>query len=84
MNIWNLATSLEQPISGSDGIQIDDGGSGLNRIKWSADGRRMAVAAGDKLHVLGVEEDFCKSKGDEESKVMSNLMSRGFIHGEME
>ena len=83
INLWNLAASLEQPISGSDGIQIDSD-SGLNRIQWSADGRRMAVASGDKLHVLGVEEELCKSKGDEDSKVMSNLMSRGLIQGDVE
>lgn len=86
LSLWNLATSLDQPVSGTDGIPIDNlaaGGDssrrGLNRLKWSADGRRMAVASGDKLHVLGVGEDIWKSKGDEESRVMNNLVSRGFI-----
>ena len=51
----------------------------LNRLKWSADGRRMAVASGDKMHVLGVGEDVWKTKGDEEGKVMNNLLSRGLI-----
>ena len=53
---------------------------GLNRLKWSADGRRMAVASGDKMHVLGVGEDVWKTRGDEEGKVMNNLLSRGLIH----
>mmetsp|Transcript_22859 Transcript_22859/g.47702 ORF Transcript_22859/g.47702 Transcript_22859/m.47702 type:complete len:819 (-) Transcript_22859:189-2645(-) len=87
LNIWNLATSLDQPISGTDGIPIDGGSAddsatsrqGLNRLQWSADGRRMAVASGDKLHVLGVGEDVWKSKGDEEGRVMHNLVSRGLI-----
>jgi len=91
VNIWNLATSLDQPISGTEGISIDDfsgadstiasssSRQGLNRLKWSADGRRMAVASGDKMHVLGVGEDVWKAKGDEESKVMNNLLSRGLI-----
>lgn len=39
----------------------------------------MAVASGDKLHVLGVSEDVWKSKGDEDGKVMHNLVSRGLI-----
>ena len=91
VNIWNLATSLDQPISGTEGISIDFSGAdaamassssrqGLNRLKWSADGRRMAVASGDKMHVLGVGEDVWKTKGDEEGKVMNNLLSRGLIH----
>ena len=97
LNLWNLATSLEQPISGSDGIQIDDnattssdtasipvGHQGLNRLKWSADGRRLAVASGDQLHVLGVGDELLKSKGDEESRIMNNLMSRGLIDGDVE
>jgi dynein intermediate chain len=94
VNIWNLATSLDQPISGTEGISIDNFSNnstdptsataaprqGLNRLKWSADGRRMAVASGDKMHVLGVSEDVWKSKGDEEGSVMNNLLSRGLIH----
>jgi dynein intermediate chain len=98
LNLWNLATSLDQPISGSDGIQLDDnpttsspdatpnpeGRNGLNRLKWSADGRRLAVASGDQLHVLGVGDDLWKSKGDEESRVMSNLTSRGLIQVDAE
>ena len=81
LNLWNLSTSLDQPISGSEGIRIDDSttSAGLNRIQWSADGRRMAVASGDQLHILGVGDDLWKSKGDEESRVLSNMISRGFI-----
>jgi len=92
LNIWNLATTLDQPISGTEGIPIHGGSSsgssgdatttsrpGLNRLQWSSDGRRMAVASGDKLHVLGVGEEVWKSKGDEEGRVMHNLVSRGLI-----
>ena len=97
--LWNLAASLDQPISGSDGIPIGNdtpttaptdstsvtaSRCGLNRLRWSADGRRMAVASGDQLHVLGVGDDLWKSKGDEESRVMSNMISRGFIQGDTE
>jgi dynein intermediate chain len=86
VNIWNLAASLDQPISGTEGVSIDDfavsssSRQGLNRLKWSGDGRRMAVASGDKMHVLSVGEDVWKSKGDEEGKLMNNLLSRGLIH----
>jgi len=87
VNIWNLASSLDQPVSGTEGIPIDNStagdssssSSGLNRLQWSADGRRMAVASGDKLHVLGVGEEAWKSKGDEEGRTMAQLRSRGLI-----
>lgn len=95
LNIWNLATAFDQPISGSEGIQIEDNivtlpadsvsvttGQGLNRLKWSADGRRLAVASGDQLHVLGVGEDLLKTKGDEENRVVNGLVARGFIDAE--
>ena len=96
INIWNLASTLDQPVSGTEGIPIDNSNSsstsggdstmssrqGLNRLQWSADGRRMAVASGDKLHVLGVGEEVWKSKGDEDGRVMHNLLSRGLIQEE--
>merc|ERR1711957_191288 len=92
LNIWNLAVTIDQPVSGTEGIHIDTNSDssgissessprrqGLNRLQWSLDGRRMAVAAGDKLHVLGVGEELWKSKGDEEGRVMHHLVSRGLI-----
>ena len=90
INIWNLASTLDQPVSGTEGISVDGGApddsssscQGLNRIQWSSDGRRLAVASGDKLHVLGVGEHVWKAKGDEEGRVIHNLISRGFIQQE--
>ena len=86
MNIWNLASTIDQPINGTEGIPVSCSGTsgdsphqGLNRLQWSSDGRRLAVASGDKLHILGVGEHVWKAKGNEEGKVMSNLISRGFI-----
>ena len=67
LNIWNLVTSLDEPISDTEGITIDSSGSGgdstsescqgFNQLKWSSDGQRMAVVSGYKLHVLGVGEE---------------------------
>ena len=89
LNIWNLVTSLDEPISGTEGIPIDSNSAdiestsssrqGLNRLQWPLDGRHMAVVLGDKLHILGVGEEVWKSKGDEEARVMHNLVSRGLI-----
>jgi dynein intermediate chain len=88
INIWNLATTLDQPVSGTEGIPINGGAhgdpssssyQGLNRLQWSSDGRRLAVASGDKLQVLSVGEHVWKVKGDEEGRVMHNLISRGLI-----
>ncbi|KAL7538736.1 hypothetical protein ACHAWF_006200, partial [Thalassiosira exigua] len=90
VHVWNLASSLDQPVSGAEGVPVDRlpvGGTveagaapgGLNRLRWSSDGRRMAVASGDRLHVLGVGEELWKCRGDEEGKVVHNLVSRGLI-----
>ncbi len=44
INIWTLATTLDQPVSGIEGILIDGGApydpsssfyQGLNRLQWS-------------------------------------------------
>eukprot|EP00549_Striatella_unipunctata_P018874 CAMPEP_0118689228 /NCGR_PEP_ID=MMETSP0800-20121206/9369_1 /TAXON_ID=210618 ORGANISM="Striatella unipunctata, Strain CCMP2910" /NCGR_SAMPLE_ID=MMETSP0800 /ASSEMBLY_ACC=CAM_ASM_000638 /LENGTH=629 /DNA_ID=CAMNT_0006586595 /DNA_START=57 /DNA_END=1947 /DNA_ORIENTATION=+ len=78
LSLWNLATSLETPISGSDGIKLDEDLS-LNKLKWSADGRRLIVTSGDKVRVLGISEDVARPKGDENERMMGNLASRGFL-----
>ena len=90
VNIWNLASAVDQPVSGTEGVPVAAGGGGpasspsdgINRLQWSPDGRRMAVASGDKLHVLAVGEEVWRSKGDEDSRVMNNLLSRGLIEEE--
>lgn len=82
IGLWNFALSLEEPITGSDGIVVEpDGGSGrgLNRLKWSADGRRMLIASGDRVHALVLAEDVVRQKGDEDSRMMNHLLSRGLL-----
>ena len=83
VGLWNLATSLDEPITGPEGILVQpdssSSGVGLNKIKWSADGRRLAVASSDKVHVLHLSDDVTRTKGDEETKVMNQLLSRGLI-----
>ena len=87
VGIWNLASSLDEPITGVDGIVVEPeaattGQRGLNKLKWSADGRRMMVAAGDRVHVLSLSEDIVRQKGDEDHRVMSHLVSRGLLERE--
>lgn len=82
IGLWNFALSLEEPISGSDGIVVEpDGGSGrgLNKLKWSSDGRRMLVASADRVHALVLAEDVVRQKGDEDSRMMNHLLSRGLL-----
>jgi len=84
LGIWNLASSLDEPITGADGVTVDGGGAGdsshgLNKIKWSQDGRRIVAASWDTLHVFGMSEDVWKPKGDEEGRMMNNLKGRGFL-----
>jgi dynein intermediate chain len=82
VGLWNLATSFEVPITGQEGLVIEPdamSGRGLNKLKWSSDGRRMVVASADRVHVLGLTEDVARPKGDEDGKIMNILMARGLI-----
>jgi dynein intermediate chain len=89
LGLWNLATSLDEPITGLQGLLLDKGDNnpdrpshGVNRIKWSRDGRRVAAACSDTVHVLGITEELWKPKGNEGAKVMHSLRSRGLIDDE--
>jgi hypothetical protein len=82
IGLWNFALSLEEPITGSDGIVVEpDAGSGrgLNKLKWSSDGRRLLVASADRVHALVLAEDVVRQKGDEDSRMMNHLLSRGLL-----
>lgn len=82
VGLWNLASSFEEPLTGTDGIVVEPdamSGRGLNKLKWSSDGRRMAVASADRLHILNLSEEVIRLKGDEDSKVMNQLMTRGLV-----
>jgi len=86
LGLWNLASSLEEPMTGSSGIQIEsNGGSGggLNKLKWSLDGRRLVVASCDgRVHALSLSEEVVRQKGDEDARIMSHLISRGLLERE--
>jgi len=85
LGFWNLAASLDEPITGSEGIVVElDGPSsqvprGLNKIRWSQDGRRIAAASSDRLHVISVSDDISKPKADDEVNMMDNLTARGLL-----
>ena len=93
LGFWNLAHSLDEPLSGSAGISVGElsseegggsGGSGgvVNQIRWSADGRSLAVAQADRLHVVSLANEVARPKGDEEARMMGLLRSRGFLEEE--
>eukprot|EP00566_Odontella_aurita_P007514 CAMPEP_0113581846 /NCGR_PEP_ID=MMETSP0015_2-20120614/31551_1 /TAXON_ID=2838 /ORGANISM="Odontella" /LENGTH=697 /DNA_ID=CAMNT_0000486383 /DNA_START=247 /DNA_END=2340 /DNA_ORIENTATION=+ /assembly_acc=CAM_ASM_000160 len=84
LGLWNLSASLDEPLSGTEGIVVDgapDSSSarGLNKIRWSHDGRRIAAAAADRLHVLSMSDEVSRPKVDDEAKMMSNFTSRGML-----
>eukprot|EP00522_Entomoneis_paludosa_P005869 CAMPEP_0172459778 /NCGR_PEP_ID=MMETSP1065-20121228/34120_1 /TAXON_ID=265537 /ORGANISM="Amphiprora paludosa, Strain CCMP125" /LENGTH=674 /DNA_ID=CAMNT_0013214605 /DNA_START=57 /DNA_END=2081 /DNA_ORIENTATION=- len=81
VGLWDISKSMEEPITGKDGIVVepDVGLRGLNKVQWSNDGRRMAVASGDLLHVLNLTEDVARPKGDEDKTTMNQLLARGLI-----
>ncbi|KAL7563432.1 hypothetical protein ACA910_016528 [Epithemia clementina (nom. ined.)] len=81
VGFWNIANSMEEPMTGKEGIVVepDEAQRGLNKIQWSPDGRRLAVASGDLLHVLNLTDDVARPKGDEDQKIMTHLMARGLV-----
>jgi dynein intermediate chain len=85
IGLWNFSHSMEEPITGLDGIVVEpDGGSGrgLNKVKWSSDGKRLLAASADRIHVLVLSEDVVRQKGDEDSRMMNHLTSRGLLDRE--
>lgn len=72
---------MEEPMTGKDGIVVeqDVAERALNKIKWSNDGRRLAVASGDMLHVMNLTEDVARPKGDEDTTTMNQLLARGLV-----
>lgn len=86
LGLWNLATSLDEPITGLQGLLLEKSDEnphqlshGVNKIKWSRDGKRIAAACSDTVHVLGITEDLWRPRGNEGTKVMNLLRSRGLI-----
>lgn len=87
-----MANSIDEPVTGQDGIAIEKNDDtlpsssprGINKLRWSTDGRRIAVGCSDKLHVLGLSEELWKPNGDEEQRLMNNLKSRGLLDGVVE
>lgn len=52
---------------------------GITKLKWSKDGRRLVIACGSVLHVWSMSEELVKKKGDEEGRIMSQLVSRNLL-----
>ena len=82
VGFWNIASSMEEPLTGKEGIVVEpsEAQRGLNKLQWSADGRRIAVASGDMLHVLNLTDNMARPKGDEDQTTMSQLMARGLVN----
>ena len=82
LGLWNLTKSFEEPITGPDGIVVEPdalSGRGLNKLRWSPDGRRIAVSSGNEVHTLTMAEEVVRPHGDEDTKIMNQLMARGLI-----
>ena len=87
VHLWNLSVSMDQPLTGFDGIMVEStttddskaSSRALNHIQWSLDGRRLAVACADTLYVLGLSDEVWKPRVDEGKRFMNHLVARGFL-----
>ena len=86
IGLWNLAQSLDDSLT--DGLTLsttttNDGEEveGLTKLAWSIpDGRRLAVAgSGGRVHVLTLADEVVRPKGDEDAKIVQQLVARGFL-----
>ena len=81
LELWNLSVSIEKPLSG-EGISVRNENEeqyALGKIKWSSDGKRLAVASGDQLHILGLQDSFTRAEGDDGDLMMEYFASRKLI-----
>lgn len=84
VGLWNIAHSLDESLA--DGIKVSSSVQeemeGLTKLSWSnPDGRRLAVAGGGgRVHVLTLADDVVRPKGDEDSKIVQQLVSRGILN----
>jgi dynein intermediate chain len=90
VGLWNLAHSMDEALM--DGLKVsnttttttDDDTTieGLSKLCWSnPDGRRLAVAGGKgRVHVVTFANDVVRPQGDEDSKIVQQLISRGLLH----
>lgn len=85
--LWNLANSLDESLT--DGLPVSMATSaeveqqeGLTKLAWSVpDGRRLAVAGGGgRVHVLTLADEVIRPKGDEDSKILQQLVARGILN----
>jgi dynein intermediate chain len=72
VGLWNLAVSTEEA-QGEIVVEPPASGVGINKVRWSADGRRMLVASAERVHVLSLAGDVLRQKGDEEERMMHRL-----------
>lgn len=80
IGLWNLADQLDEPLTKGGGVRV--GARGANRLRWSADGRRIATASSDGVVVVSLTEEVSKGRSDDETRMMGNLVSRGFLEEE--
>ena len=82
LGLWDLAESFDRAVTG-DGIVVrkedEDEQYALSKLRWSGDGRRLAIGFGDQLHILSLYDDVAKAKEDDETKMMERFTSRRLI-----
>lgn len=82
LGLWDLAESFDRAVTG-DGIVVrkedEDEQYALSKLRWSGDGRRLAIGSGDQLHILSLYDDVAKAKEDDETKMMERFTSRRLI-----
>eukprot|EP00300_Choanocystis_sp_HF-7_P026782 c3070_g1_i1.p1 GENE.c3070_g1_i1~~c3070_g1_i1.p1 ORF type:complete len:631 (+),score=161.88 c3070_g1_i1:68-1960(+) len=81
--VWNLAAELDTPV---DRVEMDRG-AGINRIRWSGDGRRLAAGtAHGEVFVYNVHNDLVSNPEDAKrfAHRITELQQTTGVHEELE
>lgn len=71
LDIWNINNDIEQPTCH---VLVGEGKQAINRVKWSGDGKRIAVGdAAGKVYVYDVADRVAVPRLDEASRLKETI-----------
>eukprot|EP01137_Pigoraptor_chileana_P035260 Opistho-2@28998 len=71
IDVWNIGASVELPIIS---VQVENGSSPLNKLRWSRDGMRISVGDADgRVHVFALGEHVAIPRSDDMNKLRDTI-----------
>ena len=80
IGLWNLMDQLEEPLTKGGSVRVR--ARGTNCLRWLADKQRIVTALSEGVVVVSLTEEVSKGRLDNETRMMGNLVLRGFLNEE--